>query len=61
MIKENIARTEDILMKLDGINDLLACVAIDDPAIFVLQTNLNECVEGLYGIVEHEKQTSCAS
>ena len=53
------AHIKDILLKLEGVSDLLAYTATDNPALFVLQNNLNECVEELYGIVGDEEQTSC--
>ena len=51
--------SKDILLKLEGVSDLLTYTATDNPELFVLQNNLNECVEELYGIVGDEEQTSC--
>lgn len=47
----NNARIKDVLLKLEGVSDLLAVTADDNPGLFVLQNSLNDCVEELYDIV----------
>jgi len=55
----NNARIKDVLLRLEGVSDLLAATAGDNPGLFVLQGNLNDCVEELYDIVGDNEQTSC--
>lgn len=47
----NKAHIKDVLLKLEGVSDLLAATAGDNPGLFVLQSNLNDCVEELCDIV----------